>query len=59
MRSNSLKERLEELAMALLSDEHGINEESYNLLNVMLQEVGSKIPNSVDAVDGRFYIPER
>ena len=47
------------LAIAILDDEEGTNEEAYNIMRDMLQETGNDdIANLVDATDGRFYLKE-
>lgn len=64
-----MSEYMYELFKSLLSDENGISEESYNLMydyvdmscNEFQNEEASKLKvmlNQVDAVDGRFYLPE-
>lgn len=52
---------------ALLNDEHGINEEAWEHLNILVLQVfgGMNVPKSVatlldqvEATDGRFYLPQ-
>lgn len=52
-----MKQTIRQLAIALLTSEFGINEESYNLLYDLL-EGDEDITGHVDATDGGFYLPE-
>ena len=51
-----MNEKIQQLLVTLLDDEHGVSEDAYNLM----LELGlpPMIQNQVDATDGRFYIPE-
>jgi hypothetical protein len=52
-----MNKKIQQLLMTILDDEYGVGEKAYNLM----LELGlpSKIQNQVDAVDGRFYLPEQ
>jgi len=53
---------IRKFAIAVLDDEHGINETAWNQLKVLLlcdEEGDNKdIINAVDAAEGRFFLPE-
>lgn len=64
-----MSEYMYDLFKSLLSDENGISEESYNLMYDYVDMSRSEFQNEeasklkkmlgqVDAVDGRFYLPE-
>jgi|688.fasta_scaffold120433_11 hypothetical protein len=53
-----LRSDLNSLAVALLTDDNGISQESYGLLRSVFARVGGMPALNVDATDGRFYIPE-
>jgi len=57
-RTNMEKSEIEGLAIALLSDDQGINEKAYDLLSGLLVAAGSNITQFVKATEGRFYLPE-
>ncbi len=49
------------LAIALLDDEHGINEDGYAVLSELLlaeDEENRDIINAVSSVEGRVFLPE-
>jgi len=52
-----MNKKIQQLLRTLLDDEYGVSEKAYNLM----LELGlpPKIQNQVDAVDGRFYLPEQ
>ena len=52
--------QLRKLAILMLDDPDGINEEVYNELHSLLDTapVNEDITNMVNATDGRFYLPE-
>ena len=48
-----------DLALALLDDENGINEQAFVILSNILSDTGNRdIVNLVKATEGRFYLPE-
>ena len=51
-----MNKKIQQLLMTLLDDDCGVSEKAYNLM----LELGlpPKIQNQVEAIDGRFYIPE-
>jgi len=61
-KENKMKQQLWQLWFALLNDDAGINEESYNALLELAQEIDPEElqihRKSVEATDGQFYIPE-
>ncbi len=54
---------VEEFALLLLNDDHGINEAAYEHLCVLAvrfkSEKLAKLTKAVKATDGRYYLPER
>jgi len=48
---------VQKLATAILTDENGASEDTYEYLRMLLIEFGLPIPK-VNATEGRFYIPE-
>lgn len=49
--------RIRQMALALLSDEHGISSEAYDILHPMLSAAeGDDILGRVKAIDGRWYL---
>ena len=53
------KKQIRDLALALLDDEDGINEDAYNLLAALLHESGNQdILDAVEANHNRYWIGE-
>ena len=48
---------VQKLATAILTDENGASEDTYEYLRMLLFEFGLSTPK-VNATNGRFYIPE-
>ena len=57
-----VRDRLETLAIALLNDEHGINEQAYSQLVSLMQETYpdgyTELLDKVRHTDGRFYVKQ-
>lgn len=53
------KDLIRKLSIELMTHDNDISENSYNCLRDLLDDAGHiDIINSVDATDGRFYLPE-
>jgi hypothetical protein len=48
--------KFRKLIASLYDDDHGISEESHNLLSQILSEAGEPRIKNIDATDGRFYL---
>jgi len=46
------------LAILILTDENGINQESYDQMLHLLNEEDADIIDRVEATDGRYYLPD-
>ena len=62
MNTNSINmttERLHQLALALLDDDHGINEKAWQILcTILIDNDCGSILNQVRGTEGRYYIDE-
>lgn len=56
-----LEAQFEKMAEAILDDENGVNERSYEALiefaGLVSTECAERLAGKVDATDGRFYLP--
>jgi len=46
------------LAVLILTDENGINQESYDQMLHLLNEEDADIIDRVEATNGRYYLPD-
>lgn len=53
------KEKANALVIALLDDDHGVSSEAYELLKEFMKHYSiDGVADRVDAVDGRFFLPD-
>ncbi len=53
------RDDIRRMCIALLDDNHGINEEAYVLLSRFMIENGfSDLLRQVETIEGRFFLPE-
>ena len=56
-----MQKNLIALALSLLDDDYGISDESYKILQKLVEDSGlcmNDVDLNIDACDGRYYIPQ-
>lgn len=47
---------IKRLLVSVLSDEYGVSEKTFELINSLCKKIGMHIDRDINATDGRFYI---